>query len=512
MIVLRPSLHGKRFKVISSFFALSIASLANAEITEVDGTFLTVDDVVSTLLGSSLSVTDIQYSGDNGQIGLFSDYEYLFGESFKEGVILSTGHIESVGATVNTSDKTSTEFSTIAVNDEDLGSGVFDPAKLSFTFYPVFSTITLDFIFGSEEYNEYVHSNHNDRFEILVNGENCAKTPDGKKFSVNTVNDRATYPPLYGTAGESSNPELYINNDPRLDRDRGRLEAPSVAVHATAMDGFSKLIQCTATVNPNEANTLVIGIVDEGDAQKDSWVFLRAQSLHSIPPEDNNPSTDSDGDGIPNVIESPDGDDVDSDEDGVADRFDLDSDNDGIPDSIEYQGNKAVDQDMDGHVDSPSLATPNKQPVDTDNDGTPDYLDYDSDSDTLTDLLESLLESRPVFNLDANSDGILDDTTDIDNDGLFDVVDPVIPGGEPGQPLTLLDLDSDGLYNYRDVDSDGDLFEDNIENDDFDKDGINDRLQKEKGLKTAVSGVGSFGWEHLLLLPLLVGFRRLRAR
>ncbi|EMR01517.1 Ig-like domain-containing protein [Cesiribacter andamanensis] len=91
---------------------------------------------------------------------------------------------------------------------------------------------------------------------------------------------------------------------------------------------------------------------------------------------------DSDGDGIPDVVEwgpsesSP----RDTDGDGTPDYLDLDSDNDGLPDETEAGADPT-------------------QPVDTDGDSLPDYLDYDSDGDGKTDTEEGLG--------DCDADGIL---------------------------------------------------------------------------------------------------------
>ncbi|AHM58853.1 VCBS repeat-containing protein [Flammeovirgaceae bacterium 311] len=82
---------------------------------------------------------------------------------------------------------------------------------------------------------------------------------------------------------------------------------------------------------------------------------------------------DSDGDGIPDVVEygmdasNP----VDTDSDGTPDYLDLDADDDGLPDHLEAG-------------DDP------KNPVDTDRDGWTDYTDLDSDGDGKSDLQEGL--------------------------------------------------------------------------------------------------------------------------
>jgi hypothetical protein len=90
------------------------------------------------------------------------------------------------------------------------------------------------------------------------------------------------------------------------------------------------------------------------------------------------PALDDDSDCIPNGVEgcqqSPP---RDSDGDGVPDYLDTDSDDDGIPDEIEVGPNCA-------------------EPRDTDGDGTPDFNDKDSDNDGVNDEFE-----------DRNGDGVI---------------------------------------------------------------------------------------------------------
>jgi hypothetical protein len=90
---------------------------------------------------------------------------------------------------------------------------------------------------------------------------------------------------------------------------------------------------------------------------------------------------------------------TDSDGDGTPDYMDSDSDNDGILDAIE-----GIPFGGDG------------QPADTDGDGTPDYLDLDSDGDFLSDEVETYI--------------------DLDGDGLEEWRDPINDG--PTLPITLV--------------------------------------------------------------------------
>ncbi len=174
---------------------------------------------------------------------------------------------------------------------------------------------------------------------------------------------------------------------------------------------------------------------------------------------------DHDGDGVPDTIDLDDDDDGipdtvegsgDSDGDGVPDYFDLDSDNDGIPDVIEAGGTDAngdgvidgyTDVDGDGlsdNVDPDQGGTPLPVP-DTDGDGAPDYTDRDSDNDGIPDVIEA-------GGTDADGDGVIDDYSDDDHDGLSDNVDPT----QGGTPLPVPDTDGDGNPDYTDLDSDND--------------------------------------------------------
>lgn len=90
---------------------------------------------------------------------------------------------------------------------------------------------------------------------------------------------------------------------------------------------------------------------------------------------------DSDGDGIPDMIENVN---FDSDGDGLPDYLDTDSDNDNIPDGLEGYTDTEVVECM-------------QAPTDTDGDGIPDYLDEDSDDDGLLDSEELMADCDDDF-------------------------------------------------------------------------------------------------------------------
>ncbi|WP_420318343.1 T9SS type A sorting domain-containing protein [Ekhidna sp.] len=187
--------------------------------------------------------------------------------------------------------------------------------------------------------------------------------------------------------------------------------------------------------------------------------------------------------------------DTDFDNDGVLDSNDPDSDNDGVPDSDEGFGeDPSADADSDGipnyldtdfvHGTLGAFVDSNGDGIndifDTDLDGVPNQKDRDSDNDGMSDLLEA-------GGTDADNNGIADDLTDTDGDGIVDLFD--------GSPLALPDTDGDGLTDVFDVDADGDGVVDAIENGladidgngrldgftDTDGDGFDDRYNTDSG-------------------------------
>ena len=170
----------------------------------------------------------------------------------------------------------------------------------------------------------------------------------------------------------------------------------------------------------------------------------------------------------------------DTDGDGVADVIDLDDDNDAIPDTVEGQ-------------------------VDTDGDGVPDIRDLDSDNDGLLDLDESGLTPAVIAQADQDRDGTTDEGALGDN-GWADVAEQTPDSGLLG--YTVADTDDDGVFDFRDLDSENDAINDVIEgqpsdrNVDADGDGLVDGADTDgDGLRDAVDAQDGFGAQSVPAPP-----------
>ncbi len=156
--------------------------------------------------------------------------------------------------------------------------------------------------------------------------------------------------------------------------------------------------------------------------------------------------------------------DCDKDGDGVDDNLDVDDDNDGIPDSLENQG--LIDPLLDGDLDGiPNYIDPNQAGfVDSNFDGVDDRYDFDLDGvinsfdlDSDGDGMVDIVEAGGVDTV--GYDGQIDNFIDTDNDGLADVVDT----DNGGVALPLTNTDGAGRADYMDIDSDNDGIVDVIE-------------------------------------------------
>jgi hypothetical protein len=221
----------------------------------------TASDLAGQLLGGGITVSNVTFSGSNVAGGRFIDACNVIG--FNSGVMLSSGDISGVIGP-NLDDGITT--ANLTPGDPDLtqlaGFPTNDAAVLEFDFVPDGGSVTFNYVFASDEYNEFVNTSFNDVFAFFVNGNNCA-TVNGDPVSINTINNGNPF----GTT-PNSNPQLYRNND--ID-DGGTLD--------TEMDGLTTILTCQANVNPGQTNHMKLAIADGSDDILDANVFLQAGAL-----------------------------------------------------------------------------------------------------------------------------------------------------------------------------------------------------------------------------------------
>jgi len=249
--------------VAASLLSITIPAGASPGLVTEDlsGT-LAPADLASTLVGGGISISNVTFTGADVAAGTFSGGTGIIG--FESGIILGSGDIVNVVGP-NAMDDVTTDNA--GAGDADLtalsGFQTNDAAVLEFDFVPVGISVSFQYVFASDEYNEFVHSEFNDVFAFFINGVNCA-TVGSDPVSINTINNGEPF----GTTPQE-NPSLYINND--LEDGGGAID--------TEMDGLTVVLTCEGSVNANVTNHMKLAIADASDFILDTNVFLKEGSF-----------------------------------------------------------------------------------------------------------------------------------------------------------------------------------------------------------------------------------------
>jgi len=235
--------------------ALSVSNLTTQTPTQ----------LVQRIIGNNTPFSNVTYTGATGASGSFSGGTGIIG--FEDGILLTTGSVQNVPGP---NDSNSTSTSNLLPGDAALDliiPNTQDAAVLEFDFVPPANTVTFQYVFGSEEYNEFVNATVNDVFALFVNGTNRALLPSTNiPIAINNVNGGN---PL-GT--NASNSQFYRNN------------ALPNATLDTELDGLTVVLSVQATVIPNQTNHIKLAIADFADWIYDSAVFIKAYSFNVPPP------------------------------------------------------------------------------------------------------------------------------------------------------------------------------------------------------------------------------------
>jgi hypothetical protein len=225
---------------------------------------ITPTDLANEIAGPGVTVSNVTYAGANVAAGKFAGGTGIIG--FEDGIMLSSGSIaNAIGP--NQNDAITTINGTPGDSDLSALAGVTtnDAAVLEFDFVPSASTAFFQYVFASDEYNEYVNSQFNDVFAFFVNGTNCAVVgAPPVPVSINTINNGNPF-----GSDPKSHPELFRNND--LSDGGGSID--------TEMDGLTTTLTCQASVNANVTNHMKLAIADGSDFALDSNVFIQRGSL-----------------------------------------------------------------------------------------------------------------------------------------------------------------------------------------------------------------------------------------
>lgn len=218
--------------------------------------------MANTIFGDGVTVTGASYTGPSNSSAVYSNGELTGGVlPSGSGVLLSTGNVRDfTQSRGDPNDSSGTGTDTWGINNNSqfnaiAGTRTYDAVWLDVDFIPTGNVMTMQFVFSSEEYPEYVNSSFNDVVGVWINGTYVPVTVGNGTTSINNINP-------------NSQPNLFIDN--------------TGDQYNTEMDGFTVTLTLTIPVNPGVVNSIRIGIADTGDAAYDSNLAIIGDSVQTV--------------------------------------------------------------------------------------------------------------------------------------------------------------------------------------------------------------------------------------
>ncbi|KPA20272.1 hypothetical protein shim_32610 [Shimia sp. SK013] len=220
------------------------------------------EEMAETIFGDGVQVVGATYTGDGNASGVYTNGGSVSpgvtpGDS---GVILSTGNVRNFTNRNGNPNQDTNQSSNMNGIDNNstlnglAGANTFDGAILEVQFIPTGDTMTMQFVFASEEYPEYVNSIYQDFVAVQINGE----------FVPLAIGNGEVDP---GNINGAENESLFIDN--------------TGGAYNTEMDGFTLTMTLTIPVNAGVINTIQFIIADVSDSSYDSSLLIGADSVQT---------------------------------------------------------------------------------------------------------------------------------------------------------------------------------------------------------------------------------------
>lgn len=254
-------------KKIATLVLLFAALTTKAQMT-VDTTQTPNDLIQNHLLGAGVYVDSITYAGSLNQMASFING----GAGISNGIIMTNG--KNTGPWAPASLWRSTAMNNNS--DPDLAAivapqTIHDASVLEFDFKVGSDSVKFNFVFSSEEYNDYVNTSFNDVFGFFISGpgiignQNIALIPGtNTPVSINNVNNGGPYSGV--SSGPCTNCNYYIDN---------------VLGSTFAGDGYTTVLTAQVAVQPCTVYHIKLAIADVADQAFDSFVMLEDNSFQA---------------------------------------------------------------------------------------------------------------------------------------------------------------------------------------------------------------------------------------
>ncbi|MEI6820932.1 MAG: choice-of-anchor L domain-containing protein [Bacteroidota bacterium] len=265
----------KKIKFIIIIFLLS-ANFAMGQL--LINSSVTANQMVQNFVGTGVTISNITYTGGVNSKGTFSNGNTT-NLSLSNGIILCTGTASQIANPASYFMSTNLglvgDANLNAINNSCL---TYDACKLEFDFVPISDTIKFKYVFGSEEYPNFICSQYQDIFAFFVTGANPA---GGNYTNYNIALIPGTNIPVSVNSVNSGTPGGSYSASGCLSLAYSSLFVNNAAINGTtiAFGGFTKPLIASCKVVPCQTYHLKMAVADGYNGLYDSGVFLEASSF-----------------------------------------------------------------------------------------------------------------------------------------------------------------------------------------------------------------------------------------
>lgn len=220
-------------------------------------------EMAQEIFGNGVTVVGATYTGDPDSSGIWSNGDAIAPgiTPSDTGVMFSTGDLRGFTTNDPAQSNHAGNQTTASSGPNDVsffntlaGTRTFDASYIEADFIPTGDVMTMQFVFSSEEYPEYVNSQFQDIVGVWINGQ----------FVEMSVGDGDVDP---GNINPGDNQNLFIDN--------------TGDQFNTEMDGFTVTLTLTIPVNAGVVNSIRIGIADVADNNYDSTLLIAGDSVQT---------------------------------------------------------------------------------------------------------------------------------------------------------------------------------------------------------------------------------------
>jgi gliding motility-associated-like protein len=237
---------------------ISTIALSTAQAQLVVNSQTDLQTLALDIAGPGVTISNPQINCPSQGYGEFQYSGSLLG--IDEGVLLTSGKIVNAIGPNNSASTTSQQYTSgNGILNIVTGRTTYDACKFEFDVIPAGDSLRFDFVFGSEEYNEWVGSQYNDVFGFFISGPGITGDPGiGNDRNIALV-PGSSQAVTINNVNNGSNQAYYHDN---------------AGGQFIQYDGITQGLSAYSPVQPCETYHLKLIVADASDREYDSGVFI----------------------------------------------------------------------------------------------------------------------------------------------------------------------------------------------------------------------------------------------